>query len=185
MLRPSATEAVCRHIRRRLDRWEIPVPPGRRARRLETALQRLGRLVPPCVWSAVLKTALDGWTCADANLRAPRCCFGCKMACDSLRHYANCPVIARLARTRLRLVLPPFEERFGDFMLLTGSSDTSLLALRALRLYATFMATNASRHGRVAIAGDAWIQAVTDVASRDFPLKRIYNTLWNSPGPSA
>ena len=107
------------------------------------------------------------------------------MARDFMRHYASCPVVASLARARLRLALAPFEERLGDFVLLSRSSDTSLLAVRALRLYATFIATNAIRYGRVAVASDAWIQAVTEVVGRDFPLKRIYTTLWCSPPTSA
>ena len=102
-----------------------------------------------------------------------------------MRHYANCPVVAKLARTRLRLALAPFEERLGDFVLLSRSPDSSLLAMRALRLYATFLATNAVRHGRVTTASDAWVQAVTEVTGRDYPLKRILNKLWCSSPSSA
>ena len=100
------------------------------------------------------------------------------MAKDSMRHYASCPVVAKLARARLGLALAPFDDRLGDFLLLSRSSDSSLLAMRALRLYATFLATNAVRHGRVAIASDAWIQAVTEVTGRDYPLKRIWYSIW-------
>ena len=74
-----------------------------------------------------------------------------------------------------------YEARVGDFVLMNGSMDPPRLALGALRLYATFIATNASRYGRVLSAGDAWVQAVVDVVGRDSSLQRIYNAVWNSP----
>ena len=102
-----------------------------------------------------------------------------------MQHYASCPVIARLAGSRFRLALAPAEDRLEDFLLLNGVSDLPQLALRALRLYATFMATNASRHGRATIASDVWLQSMTEAAGRDSPLRRIVAALWSTSSPSS
>ena len=96
-----------------------------------------------------------------------------------MRHYASCPEVALLAKNRLGLATTPFGEGLGDFLLLSRHSDSSALAMRAVRVYATFMATNAVRHGRVANARDAWIQAVVDVTGRRaYPLKRMWSLIW-------
>ena len=100
---------------------------------------------------------------------------------DSMRHYASVPGVARLVRTRLRLALAPFEERLGVFVLLSRRSDTSLLVLCALCPIATFLATNAFRHGWEAVACDAWVQAVTAAAGSVSPLQRMCIMLWYSP----
>ena len=97
-----------------------------------------------------------------------------------MQHYASCPVVARLAGAWLRLALAPLEERLEDLLLLNGRFDTSQLALRDLRLYATFMASNAARNGRASVASDAWVQAVTEAAARDSPLRRIVAALWST-----
>ena len=82
------------------------------------------------------------------------------------------------------MTLAPFGDRLGDFLLLHMCPDSSLLALRALRLYATFLATNAVRNGRATVASKVWIQAITEVTGRDYPLKRIMRKLWCSPSSS-
>ena len=102
---------------------------------------------------------------------------------DTIQHYAGCPQVARLARARLRVAEVPFEDRLEDFLFLRGHLELSQLALGALRLYATFIATNAARHGRVTDASDAWVQAMTAAAGMDTPLRRIVATLW-SPSPT-
>ena len=47
------------------------------------------RSVPPSVWAAVLKAAMDGWTCADLRWQGPHCCFGCPTSKGSIRHYPH------------------------------------------------------------------------------------------------
>ena len=88
--------------------------------------------------------------------------------------------MARLAQTRLRLQPALAAERLDDFLLLKDQSCERHLALRALCLYATFMSTNAARHGRATAAGDAWVQAAIEAAGRDAPLANIVNTLWST-----
>ena len=100
------------------------------------------------------------------------------MAQDSMRHYPNCPEVALLARTRLGITAAPFEERLGDFLLMSRHSDSTSLVMRAVRIYATFLATNAVRHGRVSKARDAWIQAVVDVTGHAYPLRRMWSSIW-------
>ena len=85
----------------------------------------------------------------------------------------------------MNLTLAPFGDRLGDFLLLHMCPDSSLLALRALRLYATFLATNAVRNGRATVASEVWIQATRDVAGREYPLKRIMYKLWCPPSSSS
>ena len=66
-----------------------------------------------------------------------------------------------------------------DFLLLHGVCDDSALARGAARLYATFMAANAVRHGRTAAAAEAWVQFVAEVSARGSPLARWVATAWN------
>ena len=79
----------------------------------------------------------------------------------------------------------PWGDRLGDVLLLRPCSDPSMQALRALRLYATFLATNAVRNGRASVAGDVWEQAVADAAGKEYPLKRIMYKLWCPPSSSS
>ena len=136
--------------------------------------------MPPCVWAASLKAILGGWTTTEASRGPSRCLFGCSAGRDCITHYAFCPSVVRLARARLRLQPAPAEVRLDDFLLLHDQTCANRLALRALRLYATFMATNAVRNGRAAAASDAWVQAMVEAASRDAPLAGIVNTLWST-----
>ena len=62
--------------------------------------------------------------------------------------------------------------------------DPSMQALCALRVYATFLATNAVRNGRASIAAEVWEQAVADAAGKDYPLRRIMYKLWCPPSSS-
>ncbi|CAK0809523.1 unnamed protein product, partial [Prorocentrum cordatum] len=140
--------------------------------------RRLGPVVPPRVWAAVLKAALGSWTCIAPSIRAAQCCFGCQAGQDSMQHCASCPVIARLAGSRLRVALAPAGDQLQDFLLMTSLYDTSRMALHPLRQYATFMATNAAWHGRATVASDVWVQAMTDAAGKDAPLRRIVAALW-------
>ena len=176
---PDAQGLHC-HLRARLDRWHLQLLPGHRVRRMEAALACIGALVPPCVCAATLKAMLDGWTTADSRRQTSQCLFGCQQGRDGIMHYAYCPCVARLASARLRLQPAPAAARLDDFLLLHGQPGARHLALRALCLYATFMATNAVRNGKAAVAGDAWIQAMVEGASRDPPLAGIVRTLWRT-----
>ena len=168
-----------RHLRRRLDRWTIPALPGHRIRRLQSALRRLGPLVPPCVWAATLKAMMDGWTSKDRARPAAFCCFGCQESSDTIAHYARCVEVKRLTSTTLRLAEPCFEDKLEDFLLLRKSLGDTQLAMGALRVYATFIATNAVRNGRAAQASGAWKQAIAEAAGRPSPMSKMYIAIWS------
>jgi len=155
VLRRQDVLGLHRHLRARLDRLNLQVLPGLRIGRMEHALRTIGPIVPPCVWAATLKAVLGGWTTADSRGRPSRCLFGCLRGQDSIPHYAFCPCVARLASSRLRLQPAPATARLDDFLLLHGRPSAQHLALRALCLYATFIATNAARNGLAMVAGDA------------------------------
>ena len=149
-----------------------------------TTLRRLGPLVPPCVWAAVLKAMMGGWTMMHADARRTHCCFGCNMGQDFLWHYAHCPNVADLALRRLRLAPSPDADRLMDFLMMNGQYNDSHLARGALRLYATYMATNAIRNERTAGASEAWIQAMTEAAGCDAPVGRMVAAFWSAPPTS-
>ena len=182
LLRVRNLQGIARHLRTRLDRWQLHVLPGYRVHRMEDSLRRLGPLVPPCVWAAAFKAMLGGWTTGDARLAPAGCLFGCESGQDSIPHYAFRPHIHRLSRTRLRLQPVVAERRVDDFLLLDARGCTDAderLALCALRLYATFIATNARRYGTVVDASEAWIQAMMKGVSGSSPLARIMGHVWS------
>ncbi|CAK0798042.1 unnamed protein product [Prorocentrum cordatum] len=179
-LRIQDTPGLRRHLRRRLERWNLQIVPGHRPQRMEAALSCIGAPVPPCVWAASLKALLGGWTTAASGGRPSQCLFGCQSGQDVIAHHAHCPCVAQLARARLRLEPAPAAVRPGDFLLLHGHSGARRLALRAPCLRATFMAANAARSGRANAAGDARAQVMLDGAARDAPLTGIVDTLWST-----
>ena len=65
LLRQPDEVALHRHLRRRLDRWSLPLLLGHRVERLQVVLRRLGPVVPPCVWAATIKAMMDGWISTD------------------------------------------------------------------------------------------------------------------------
>ena len=95
-----------------------------------------------------------------------------------MKHYANCPEVALLARTRLGIGIAPYGERLGEFLLLGRQTDSTTLAMRAVRIYATFLATNAVRHQRAVKGNGVWTQAVIDVTGRAYPLRRLWTSTW-------
>ena len=177
-LRLQDIDLLYRHVRRRLERWSLAILPGHRARRMDTALARIAKLVPPCVWAAALKALMGGWATAEASGKGGGCLFGCSSGQDGLPHYATCPTACRLARSRLHILPAPPERRLQAFLLLDEQGIPEQLAIRALHLHAVFVATNAGRHGRAANAADAWEQARRDAAAGHAKLSAIASGLW-------
>ena len=113
-------------MRQKLEKWEIPVFPRRRASRAIAMLQRLAKLVPPRVAAAALRTLWKGWcTARRFGSRAP-CLFCGYEDGDSLEHMSVCRVIARFGAGWLRLpyVVDPGQRRL-DFLLLHAPSEIS------------------------------------------------------------
>ena len=155
MLFPPDRAALHRHLRRRLDRWHLTILPGSRVARMERTLQRIKHRVQPRVFAATLKAMLGGWT---GNTASP-CPFGCGRGQDSVEHFAYCPILSGLYRRHLGLHPVDPSRRLGAFLLLDCSAED--LTKGAVGLFATFKATNASRHGSATAAG-AWPQACAD-----------------------
>ena len=147
---------------------------------MEATLTCIGATVLRGVWAATLKAMLNGWTTAVSRRQPSPCLFGCQQQRDGIAHYAYCPCVTRLARERLRLEPAPANVRLGDFLLLHSRPCARHLALRALCLYATFIATNAARNGLVAEADDAWVHAMIEGAACDSSLAGIVHTLWST-----
>ena len=122
---------------------------------------------------------MDGWTSKDRARPAAFCCFGCQESSDTIAHYARCVEVKRLTSTTLRLAEPCFEDKLEDFLLLRKSLSDTQLAMGALRLYATFIATNAVRNGRAAQASGAWKQAIAEAAGRPSPMSKMYIAIWS------
>ena len=61
LLRPSEAHIALIHLRRRLDRWNLTLLPGRRVSRAVLLLRGLGAAAPPRVGAAVLRTFCNGW----------------------------------------------------------------------------------------------------------------------------
>ena len=63
-LRKSDTPVAMRHVRRRLERWQIDLLPGHRVSRWLKGIHTLATLVPPRVVFARVNVALNGWRTA-------------------------------------------------------------------------------------------------------------------------
>ena len=149
------------HLRRHLDRWQLPLLPGRRVQRACAALAALGQTAPPCVWAAVFRAMVNGWTTAARMQRRGPCSFRCGAGEDCLRHYASCPTAQRLAQRLLGL--PPLtgQEATLRFLGLRRGSAAEL-RLAAVHTYAIYRASNAVRGGS-ADASAVYRQALRDV----------------------
>ena len=157
-LRPPFEAAAQGHIRRRLDRWQIPTLPGHRVERFRQHMLRLGRLVAPRVQAAVLRTALNGWTTARRFQGVAPCCFGCRPGTDSIEHYAFCTELHALRARFLGLTRPRLENRLEDFIGVGQTTARSVHApdgaheerfeiCRAIAVYTAFRVQAAVRYG--------------------------------------
>ena len=141
VLRPPHIEQALRHLRRRLDRWEVEALPGHRVGRVVQLLQSLSRLVQPRVVAAVLRLLCNGVVTARRFQGRGRCRFGCPEP-DSVEHYAGCPHVVFFYRARLGLALGSLA-RF----LLLHRADEQELARGALGVYSVIHALNHARAG--------------------------------------
>ncbi|CAK0852039.1 unnamed protein product [Prorocentrum cordatum] len=130
--------------------------------------QGISKFTSLCVWAAVLRAIIDGWTTHSRMQRRSRCLFGCGCGQDSIQHYAFCSVLADLARRKLGLEIPEPRTRLDEFLMLEPRftvDQSSWFARCALLIYATFKATNAARDGQGMDTSDAWQQAFKEGAA--------------------
>jgi len=76
------------HLRARLDRWSVPVLPGRRVDRWIRSVTSIAKLVAPRVLAAVHRTAFNGWLTARRFQQQSLCVFGCVEQPDAIERYS-------------------------------------------------------------------------------------------------
>lgn len=148
-LRTSYKVEVARHMRRRLDRWHIPLLPGKRYCRVTLLLKGLAKKTPPRIPAAVLRCLCNGLITSRRYQGRNRCGLGCIEAEDSLEHYAFCPALATIARERLQLERAEPAERLQTLLCLHcpwSDGNMQELLKRAILLYGLAHALNARRH---------------------------------------
>jgi hypothetical protein len=181
MLRSPYNEYLQRHLRRRLDGWKIDILPGHRVQRALEMLLGLSKLVSPRIWAATLRALCDGWTTHRRMQRSSPCLFGCGQGEDSIAHYSRCTMVARLMSSKLRLARQPPESRLAGFLLLEPCwrpGRESMLARRALGVYATFMASNRVRKGQAQNAEEVWMQYLKEGAASSQHLAAFLHEAW-------
>jgi exonuclease III len=128
-------------LRKKLERWRLPLFPRIRAMRAARVMGRLRSLVPPRVLAAVLRTWFNGWCTLRRFQGRGDCLFGCPCGEDSIDHYMGCSRLHSYGQARLRL---PRVGSIGDqglsFMLLEATSSVSdaTLTRRALLVAAAY-----------------------------------------------
>ena len=177
-------------LRRRLERWNLPLMPRFRATRALRICGRLRPLVPPRVQAAVIRTWHNGWCTRRRFQAAGGCLFGCSMGHDSVEHYSECRVLHDFGVQSLRLPpAPDLGERRLAFMLLaaTPSLDDATLSRRALLLTAAYALH--CRHRRAGQLGSAECckaalrQAVHEAARGHVRATRTLTGLWARSPP--
>ena len=155
---PPRAAAAERALRRKLEKWRLDVPPGRRCQRLWRSLGAIKTLMPPRVLAATLRANLNGWVTSRRFQKTGRCILGCPTADDSIQHYCHCHIFHDLCRRHLSLERPEHAAALADFLLLSPSSRVlrvgvppaggpQAAAMRALSVYALVRTHNARRHG--------------------------------------
>jgi hypothetical protein len=128
-------------LRKKLERWKLPLFPRIRAMRAVRVMKRLRSLVPPRVLAAVLRTWFNGWCTRRRFQGRGECLYGCACGEDSIDHYMRCNRLSSYGQTRLRL---PTESSTGgqslSFMLLEATSSVAdaTLTRRALLMAAAY-----------------------------------------------
>ena len=136
-------------LRKKLSRWQTGLFPRLLAPRLQHGLQVTGRRGAPRVAAALLRANLNGWV-TERRMQTRGGCgcgLGCPGAEDSIEHYARCPRLWDIARTRLRIQRPGNPE--ADTRMFLGLdrdiSDDNRLKM-ALLVYGTYKYLNEKRH---------------------------------------
>ena len=168
-------------MRRRLDVWNVAVLLGHRVRRAMDMLKGLMEFVSPRIWATVFRTLCDGWTTHRRMQRNGPCFFGCEFGEDSIVHDASCTKLSNLMRSKLNLEPLPVEGQLAGFLLLEPCWHVrhgSMMARRALGVYATFMACNKVRKGAATCTADVWQQCLKEGVASSKVLSDIFGQLW-------
>ena len=185
LLRRRAPFDPQERMRQRLNRWRLPGFPRRTAARALQSLESVRTVAPPRVCAAVLSTMWNRWTTARRFQGAGRCVFLCSpTAQDSIEHYCSCAVVRQAYLKGLRLRLRAHPEALSDFLLVSlppgDGQQNTILTRTALMVYATYVVTNAIRHGghKPAEALEMLRQAILNGAQGHRGAERMLGELW-------
>ena len=160
--------AAHQHLRRRLDRWNIPTLEGHRCNRAMASLETLIKQVPPRVLAVVIRALCNGWITGRCFQHSGHCVFACSHGGDSIEHYALCPEFHAPWWKHFCISRPPIAHCLEDFLCIKPCTNTlpglilikgdalfkHAVTLRALSLYALYHTIGAVRH-RVIASRDA------------------------------
>ena len=134
-------------MRDRIERWRLPGPPLRVARRILRLYDRLRCLGPPRLGAAALSTAWNRWCTERRFGRQGPCVLGCQAvgAEDSIEHYSACSVVRRFAAHFLRLVFPGSRGVAVITLAAPEVGDDTALVRAAVLAYAVWRHTEATR----------------------------------------
>ena len=159
LISPPTQGPALLHLRRRLDRWNIPTLPGHRCGRALRALETLRSHAPPRVIAAVIRCLCNGWITGRRFQKGGRCVLGCSPGEDSIEHYAYCPHFHNLCSKHLHIGKPPYQRCLEDFLCINPCTDiipahvsdgyNSAVTLRAISLYSLYNTLGSVRHGEV------------------------------------
>ena len=161
------------------------------AQRVFDNLQRIQKLVPPRVGSAVFRSIFNGWTTARRSeqerygLRA-RCYAGCGYSAeDSMEHYCRCPILAAPLRNKLHITLDARNGLSCFYLALPKQHESDeCLIFTAIFIYASYMCSNHFRNANYVptetVAIQYMEQTFIDVVKGDSQLTAKYNARWLS-----
>ena len=156
--------ALRRHLRRRLDRWKIPVLPGHRVERAVATLKCISSRAPPRVWAVVLKTFCNGWVTARRFQSAGTCPFCGRADSDSLENFARCHTVAQLFEKHAGIGASSQADGLLNFLCLShghsnlcpqlrgGDERATAYTLRGVALHALHKVANHRRHGQLSLS---------------------------------
>ena len=108
----------------------------------------------------MFRTWFNGWcTARRFQVKRARCLLGCgagstEGCCDSIEHYACCPVMLEFATKSLNLP-PALVGGLLNFLCLQSNLDSHLRTRQLLLLYACYSATNCLRFGQPHLAANS------------------------------
>jgi hypothetical protein len=177
-------------LRRKLERWPVPLFPRLRASRAIAVVQRLRRLAPPRVLAALSRTWFNGWCTARRFQREGNCLFGCRHGEDAVQHYLTCGALHRFGQRHLRLPLPASPAACAQAALLldpASSMEDGELCCRALLLAAAYRLHCLHRRAQRIGSGDeeeirrALSQAVKEAARGHTRAMQLLDSRWLPP----
>ena len=136
-------------LRKKLQRWTTGLFPRLLGPRMQHGLQIVGKHGTPRVAAALLRANMNGWV-TERRMQIRNGCgcgLGCAEAEDSIEHYACCPRVWDIARTRLRIQRPGQpEEDTRSFLGLDRHTSINDRLKMALLTYGLYCYLNERRH---------------------------------------